>query len=69
MTAAERHVIEKETAELNQTRYFRDLFTLKWNSKNVLHWREGYAFLSTGNKRLGISVRLVEMRFDQSGEI
>lgn len=67
MTAAERHVIEN--TELNQTRNFKDLFTLKWNSKNALHWGKCYAFLSTGNKRLWSSVRLVGMRFDQSGEI
>lgn len=69
MTAAERHVIEKGTTELNQTGNFRDLFTLKWNSKNVLHWGKGYAFLSTENKRLWSSVTLVGMRFDQSVEI
>ena len=36
-TAAERHGIVKETDELNQQRNFRDVFTLIWNSKHVLH--------------------------------
>lgn len=64
MTAAERHGIVKGTAELNQPRYFRDVLTLKWKSKNVLHWGRGYAFVSTGNERLWIPSRLIDTRFD-----
>lgn len=39
-TAAERRGILTGTAGLNQSRYFRDAFTLKWKSNNVLHQLE-----------------------------
>lgn len=51
MTDAERHGIVKGTAELNQPRYLRNAFNLKWNSKNVLHWVRVYAFVSTGGEK------------------
>ena len=63
MTAAEKHWTVKGTVELNQRRSFRDVLTLKWNSKIVLHSRSS-VFVSPGNERLWIHSRLIEIRFD-----
>ena len=55
----------KETAELNQPRYFRDVLTSEWKLENVLHWGRGYAFVSTGNEKLWIPSKLIKIEFDQ----
>ena len=65
MTVGERHQTIKETAQLNQPRYFRDVLSLKWDSKNLLHWGRGNAFVFTGNKRLCIPSRLIKIRLGQ----
>lgn len=51
-SAAERHGTVKGNTELNQTRYFMDVLTLKCNSENVSCWGRGYASVSTANERL-----------------
>ena len=62
--APERFWIVEGTAELNQLIYFRDVLTLKWKPEYVLCWGRGYAFVSTGNKKLWIPSKLIEIRFD-----
>lgn len=62
MTIAERHWTVKGTAELNQSRYFRGVLTLKWNSVNILLWGRG--LFPTENKRLWIPSSLMNIRFD-----
>lgn len=48
--------------------YFRDALDSEWKfkMKNVLCWGRGCAFVSTGNKKLWIPSKLIEIRF--SGE-
>lgn len=48
---AKKHWI-METARLNQPIYFYNILTSKWNSKRVLLWERGYAFIFTGNEKL-----------------
>lgn len=62
--APERHWIVEGTAEFNQFIYFRDILASKWKPECVLCWGRGYAFVSTGNKKLWISSKLIEIRFD-----
>ena len=50
-TAAKRYLLIN-VAELIQDRYFENALTSKLKSKNTLLWRRGFAFVSTGNKRL-----------------
>ena len=57
-TAAKKPGIERGTVEINKPRYLKDALTfqmsrnvfVKWKSKML--WRSGFAFASTGNKRL-----------------
>lgn len=35
-----------KTAELNQSRHFRDVLTLEWKSRNMLYLERGCAFVS-----------------------
>lgn len=39
---------------------------LKWKAKNVILWGRGYAFVSTGNERLWVHSKLIEIRFGQA---
>ena len=52
-------------AILNQSIYFKIVFTLKFKSKDMLIWGRGYTFVSTGNESLWIHSRLTKIRFDQ----
>ena len=49
--AAKRHLIIN-AAGLIQHIYFENALTSKFNSKGMLLWRRGFAFVSKGNKRL-----------------
>ena len=39
-------------AGLIQYLYFKNALILKFKSKDILLWRRGFAFVSTGNERL-----------------
>ena len=62
--AAEIHLIINAVG-LIQPIYFRNALTSKSKSKDMLHWRRGFAFVSTGNERLWIYSWLRKIRFDQ----
>ena len=47
-----------KTAKLYKT-------TSEWKPKNMLNWETGFAFVSTGNKKLWIPSNLMEIKFDQ----
>lgn len=64
MTAAEIHWIVKGTTELNPSRYFGDVLTLKQNLENVLPWGIQYAFPPQGNESLCNPSRIIGVRFD-----
>ena len=63
-TANKRHFIVN-TAGLIQDRCFENALTSKLKSKDMLLWRRGFAFVSTGNERLWIHSELRKIRFDQ----
>ena len=43
--------LDMETAELNQSIYFKDALTSKWKSENKLLWGRGYDFFSPNRKQ------------------
>ena len=58
-TAAERHWIVRQTMELNQPVYFKDVLISEWKPGHVLlHWENYFAFVSTEEK-LWIPSKLV----------
>ena len=61
--AAKRHVITN-AAGLIQHTYFENALTSKFKSKDMLLWRRGFAFVSTGNERLRTHFGLRKIRFD-----
>ena len=63
-TAAKRHLIIS-AAGLTLFIYFENALTSKFNSKDMLLWRRGFAFVSTGNEGLWIHSGLRKIRFDQ----
>ena len=52
-------------AGLIQHIYFENALTSKFKSRDLLLWRRGFAFVSTGNERLWIHSGLRKIRFDQ----
>ena len=58
-----RHLIIN-AAELIQPIYFENALTSKFKSKDMLLWRRGFVFVSTGNERLWIHSGLRKIRFD-----
>ena len=63
-TTAKRHLIIN-VAGFIQHIYFENALTSKFKSKDMLLWRRGFAFVSTGNKGLWIHFALGKIRFDQ----
>ena len=51
-------------AALIQPIYFENDLTSKFESKDMFLWRKAFAFVSTGNERLWIHLRLRKIRFD-----
>ena len=47
-------------AELIQDRYFENTLTSKLKPKDMLLWRRGFVFVSTGNERLWIDFELIK---------
>lgn len=45
----------------------RDVLAFEWKLGNVLHWGRGYAFVPTENKKLWLSSKLIEIKFDWGG--
>ena len=45
------------------THIFKDVLTIEQTSDNVLHWGRAFAFVSTGNEKLWIPSKLIEIRF------
>lgn len=54
-----------KTSELNQPVYFKDVMTSVWKPGYVLHWGRGYAFVSTGEKKLWVPSKLMKIRSEQ----
>ena len=55
----------RETIELNQLIYFKDVLTSEWKPGHVLCWRRGFAFVSTGEEKLWIPSKLIKIQFEQ----
>ena len=51
--------------EFNQLIYFKDVLTSEWKPGHVLHWGRGFAFVSTGEEKLWIPSKLIEIGFEQ----
>ena len=62
--AAKRQLIIN-VAGFNQPIYFENALTSKFKPKDMLLWRRGFAFISTGNERLQINSGLRKTRFHQ----
>ena len=60
-TAAERHWIIEKSSELNQPVYFKDVLTSQWKPGDVLHWGRGFALVSTGEEKLWITSKLIDL--------
>lgn len=54
-----------KTTELNQPVYIKDILTSEWNMVNVLCWKRGYAFISTGKEKLWVPSKLIKIRHDE----
>ena len=63
-TAAKRRLFIN-AAELTQDRYFENTLASKLKSKDMLLWKRGFAFVSTGNEKLWIHSELRKIIFDQ----
>jgi hypothetical protein len=57
--------VQNLIAELSHTIYFKDMVTLECKSGEMLHWETGYAPVSAGSKKLRITSKLTQIRFDQ----
>ena len=55
----------EKSAELNQLVYFKDVLTSQWKAGDVLRWRRGFAFVSTGEEKLWIPSKLIKVQFEE----
>lgn len=54
-----------KTAELNQPAYFKTVLTSEGKTGNVLHWRRGYTYISTGKEKLWVPSKLIKTRYER----
>ena len=64
-TATERHWIIEKSTELNQPIYFKDVLTSQWKPGDVLRWGRGFALVSTGEEKLWIPSKLINIQFEE----
>ena len=50
---------------LNQLVHFKDVLMSEWKPGHVLCWGRGFAFVTTGERKLWIPSKLLKIRFEQ----
>ena len=56
---------KKKTAELSQPICLKNVLTSEWKTGNVVHWRRGYAYISTRKEKLCIPSKFIKIRHDK----
>lgn len=45
--------------------YFKDILISSWRAETMLSWEKGFAYIHTGEEKLGIPSKLVKTKFNR----